>query len=225
MSRQGRGFLKILGIALFIIPSLGSAAGNHSRLAVGAGFGGAQLTTIGPSNDIRLGSGAYFNVEAEKPFGSLPVYFEAGLQYTHASGSANYSYLSSTNINYVQNNVNVALDDFGFNVGIRLKIFDNSAFRPYIEAGGDAGYFQLTYDSSLRSAAITSLGNDFKTIDGALDFGFYGEGGFEVDLTETFSLRAGYRYINNSTRAVDTLRKQQVTYTNGIIYGGLAWHF
>ena len=83
----------------------------------------------------------------------------------------------------------------------------------------------MTYDGTLKTPAILALGNDYRGIDGGLDFGMYGEVGVEMDLSSSFGISLADRYIDANTRPLDTLKKQMVHYAVNIYSLSLFTHF
>lgn len=85
------------------------------------------------------------------------------------------------------------------------------------------GYFQIAYDETLRIPSVTSRGGDYKTIDGVLDFGFYGEIGLDFVLSSNFGLRISDHYGQSTTRPIETLNKRELNYTANSIVGTLVF--
>jgi opacity protein-like surface antigen len=201
--------------------ALGQNPRNRLDGSIGAGL--LQLNVSNPSTDFKIGNTTNFNLQAEKPFGNSPLYLSVGFNYFKSTGQLNYSY-TSPQATYTQANANFTADDFTLNLGLRVKFFEASIIKPYIEAGGLGGYMQLSY-SNLNSSAFSSLGSDYKTVDNTLEFGYYGEAGLEFQPDANWGLRLGYHYLSSTTRAIATLKNQNLNYTGNLYYAGLFWHF
>jgi len=92
-----------------------------------------------------------------------------------------------------------------------------------VEGGGSSGYMQISYDGSLRTPAVVAAGSDYKTLENILEFGYYAELGLELQFASSWGARLAYHYMNSSTRNVQTLNNQTVTYSGNIYYGGFFW--
>jgi hypothetical protein len=204
-----RHLLTLVSILALSVPANSWAARGRS-LSFSLSAGTAQFTVLSPS-DMLLGNGFYLSLEGEKPFGFFGLYLESAVGYLKTTGKLNYNYVGST-ANYVTPNVGFNLDKFQIGLGLRGKLIERAAIRPYIEAGGNASYDQITYDNSLRTPAIVALGGDFRTSESILDFGIYGEAGVEIDLSADWGLRLANRYMNVSTRPIETMKQQMVRY-------------
>jgi outer membrane protein W len=209
-------------IALFFSSQVfGQNPKNRLDGTVGAGL--LQLSVSSPSSDFKVNNTTNFSLQAEKPFGTSPLYLNVGISYFKTTGLINYNYSSPT-ATYAQTNANFTLDDFNITLGLRWKFFENSVIRPYLEAGGLGGYMQYSY-SNLNTSAFAAQGSDYKTIDNTLEFGYYGEAGLEFQPDLTWGLRLAYHYFNNNSRAIATMKNETLNYIGNIYYAGLFWHF
>jgi hypothetical protein len=199
----------------------GSSGSTRNRLDGGISAGQSTFDSISPST-VKMGTGIFLSLQAEKPFGGEPFYLEAGVDYFHNAGTLNYSYLGT--VQYTANGINYLMDIYDAHLGVRFKLFDHGPVRPYIEGGGSGGFTQLSYDNTLTSA-VKLLGNDYKTVEGQLDFGTYAEAGIEFDFSSEFGIRASYRYNDSTTQAMSTLAKQQLHFIATTYYGSVYFHF
>ena len=188
------------------------------------GGGPFQFDVIGSSN-VKLNSGTYLAATAEKPIGLLPLYVDAQVNWLHSSGSVNYNYYSPTELTYTATNVNATVDVYNVNLGLKAKILEVTMFRPYVEAGGIAGYTQFAYDKSLQTPAVLAVGSDYKMVDGALDFGFFAEAGVEASLTPGISVVVAYKYMDMTTQQMSTDNNQYIHFISNAYYGGFAFRY
>jgi opacity protein-like surface antigen len=215
-------YYALLATMLSLLASGALKAEERSRFDGTISGGFSQFSVLSPSPDISMNNGTEFSLQAEKPFGLSPFYLVVSANYIKASGLLNYNYVSPT-ATYVASNVNYSSSDYSLDFGLRLKFFDSHHIRPYMEAGGSAGYLQVSYDSSLRTPAVVAAGTDYKTLENVLEFGYYGEAGLEIQFSSNWGVRAAYHYMNTTTRNVQTLKNQSIIYTGNIYYGGLFW--
>ncbi len=214
-----RGFFVF---ALLVVSAISQAEGVRSRVDGTLGGGPTQYAIQSPASGFNLNPGLEFNMQAEKPLGSTPFYLVFSASYSKSSGTLNYNYTSSQ-ANYLASNVNFSLDEYRADLGIRLKFFDSHIIRPYLEGGATGGYLQFSYDSSLRTPAVVAAGTDYRTFEGALEIGYYAEGGLEVEIGNDWGIRLGYHRLVSTTRTLNTFGAQTITYTGTIYYGGLFW--
>lgn len=212
----------VIAFALTLAAFPAWANEGHTSFDGTLGAGYENLSVQGPANNFKINNGTTFNIQGEKSFGGTPFYLNVGLNYLQTSGNLNYFYSSPT-ATYAANMVNYADNDFQLNVGLRLKFFDGHPIRPYVEAGALAGYMQISYDSSLRTPAVLAAGTDYKTLDTALEFGYYAEAGFEFQVGQGWGIRLGAHYVNSGSKALVTLNNQSVSYTGMNYYGGIFW--
>ncbi len=218
----------LLGIVLLTAAHSALASGQSkiAPLNGGLSYSPIQFNTLSPtSNELKMSNGSDFSLFGEKRFGFFHLYLTAAVDYLRTTGTANYSYFSQSGIIYTANQVGFTYDGIGASLGVKVKIIEDSLFRPYVEGGGEAFYTQFSYDSSLRTAAVTSLGSDFKTIDSFLDFAPYAEAGVEADLTNQWGLKLGARYTHHSSRMVETMAKRTITYDTMAYVIGLFFKF
>jgi len=216
-------FKLVFLVTIFTLAS-GSALGdeNRSRFDGSLGAGYEQFSVTNPAAGFNVNSATSYNIQGEKPFGNSPLYLTSGLTYVRTSGNLNYNYTSPTT-SYTASNVNYLSDDFRLALGLRIKFFNAQVIRPYIEGGGVAGYLQISYDNSLRTPAVVAAGNDFKTLENVLEFGYYAEGGLEFQTGANWGFRLAYNYLSCTTRNIMTLSNQSVSYIGSTYYGGIFW--
>ncbi len=202
--------------------SLSQANEGRSRFDGTLAGGFEQFSITSPTSGFQINNGTTFKFQGEKPFGNSPLYLTSGVSYLRTTGDLNYNYTSPT-ATYTASNVNYLADDFRLDIGLRVKFFNTEVIRPYIEGGGVAGYLQISYDSSLRTPAVIAAGNDYKTLEDVLEFGYYAEGGFELQTGTNWGVRIAYNYLNCTTRNILTLKNQNVSYTGSTYYGGIFW--
>jgi hypothetical protein len=227
MGLTNRRWLFIFSFLIFISVThsvvFADDSGGSRHLEGSAGYGFGSLNVISPSNDIKINPAQILLFAGEKSFNFLHLYLEAMAQYVKTSGNLNYNYNGSAN--YQATSVNVSLDNFGAGFGLRFKIIENQPIRPFVGAGGIGNYMQLTYDSSLRTAAVTTTGNDYKTQDAVLDFSSYAEVGFELALTNEWGIQVFDRYIDSNTRPITTMKSQMLHYTENFYIFSIFTHF
>lgn len=208
-----------------ISDSAKASEGSDHRLLTGSLSGGsANFNVLAPTNSVTMNPGFELSLEGEKGFGFLHLFLVGMIDYTKLTGSLNYNYASPT-ANYSASNINYSLDDIRGGFGVRLKIIEESPVRPYVEAGALGGYLQISYDNSLRTPGVLAAGNDFKTIEGVIDFGTYAEAGFEIDFSSIWGLKIADRYWDSSTRPLQTVGNQSIHYWTNMYMFGLYSHF
>lgn len=204
--------------------SFGGTSFRPTGITGSLGFGVAEFSVIEPSSNFKLDQGVYAAVTGERGFESVPIYVTLSLNYMRSKGQANYNYstLSGTEV-YSDSDVNFTTTEFQIGLGLKLKFFESGWVRPYVEGGGLFGYNEIQYDITQTIRAQHS--GNYKSKDALTSTGYYGEGGVEVDFSESFGIKAGFRYVTNLTRAFETLGNQKVRYNASIIKFGLIKKF
>ena len=129
-------------------------------------------------------------------------------------GMSFYDYSTLGGVRYVGTDIAFDSNNYQLGIGFRQRFFPRSWFRPYVEAGGLFGYHELRYKGNLGGITMIGAGdaNAFKRRDALTGFGYYGEGGIEIDFSETYGIRVGGRYQMTETRAFETLAEQKVKF-------------
>lgn len=190
-----------------------------------AGFGFVNFDVKDPhSQDMEIDDGVYTAIGGERGFGAANLYLTLSLNYLKADGDTDYNYISGSNTYTSNSKINFDLTLFQAGLGLKLKLIDEGWFKPYVEAGGLFGYFQLRY-KNLNSTTVTGPDNNFKSSDSLFDFGYYGEAGLEITFSETFGLKVGMRVTRNRTKEFETLGDQRIDYESQVYYLGLLKSF
>lgn len=190
-----------------------------------AGFGFVNFDVDAPlTQNLEIDDGVYTSVGGEKGFGVANLYLTIALNYLKADGDTDYSYTSGSNTYTSNTKINFDTDLFQVGLGLKLKLIDEGWFKPYVEAGGLFGYFQIKY-KNLSSTTVNGPDNNFKKSDSLFDFGYYGEAGLEITFSETFGVKVGMRVTQNETKEFETLGDQKVEYQSQVYYLGLLKKF
>lgn len=190
-----------------------------------AGFGFVHFDVNDPhSQNLEIDDGVYTAVGGERGFGAANLYLTISLNYLNADGDTDYNYVSGSNTYTSNTKINFDMTLFQAGLGLKLKLIDEGWFKPYVEAGGLFGYFQLKY-KNLSSTTITGPDTNYKSSDSLFDFGYYGEAGLEITFSETFGIKAGMRMTKNRTKEFETLGDQRIDYESQVYYLGLLKQF
>ena len=204
-------------------PDLGNAYNYRSTsLALQGGVG--SLNSFSPGGGIFFGPATALGIEFEKGVGFDGLYINGALNDVRSSGSASYSYQSSSAL-YLLSPANFSWEEYQLALGLRYKFFEDFPVQPFLGMGLTGGYSTITYGNSLSVPAITMLGSDYRVADSALDFGHFIEAGFSFYFTHLIGMRLRYVYLEGATRPFDTLKKQMVTYSANLAYLTLFIHF
>jgi len=191
-----------------------------------AGAGFASFTVKNPTESFKLDQGSFATLGGEKGFGLMNLYLTFGFGYLTTKGQTAYDYTTLNGENYTANDVNFKTEVFQASLGLRLKIIDGYFIRPYVEGGGNFGYYTLKYEfSSTQKETLNSVGTNYKKEDSIIDIGHYLEAGAEISFSDRFGLRPAVRLIRSETKDVETLNKQKIHYDSEIYYLGLLVSF
>ena len=196
---------------------------NPSGMTGSAGAGVAYFSVRRPSSDFRLDQGVYAALQGERGLGFLHLYLNLSLGYLSTTGLTAYRYSTLSGATYSGSDVAFTSQVFQGGLGLKFKLLQASFFRPYVEAGGIAGYYQIAYTN--MAAKVSGPSTDAKDHDAILDFGTYYEGGLEISFAPTFGLRAAARFIEEKTKPVVTLNNQTIEYRSEIYYLSLLKNF
>ena len=181
-----------------------------------AGMGIATFTIKSPAQNFRMDQGSFVAVSGERDFGFLNLYLNISLGYLTTNGQTNYNYSTLSGENYTGTDVGFRTQVFQGGLGLKLKLIDGYWFRPYVEAGGMAGWFEVQYQDTRTK--VTGPANNAKTKDSLLDFGTYAEAGIEIAFSDSFGIRAAGRFLRSQTREFETLNRQTISYEAEIYY-------
>ena len=219
---------------LFIIAALFITSTSHAQFSGiqprgimgSAGFGFVNFDINEPlTSNLEIDDGVYTAVGGEKGFGVANLYLTISLNYLKADGDTDYNYTSGSNTYTSTSKVNFDLNLFQAGLGLKLKLIDDGWFKPYVEAGGLFGYFQIQYKGLALGSNISGPDSNFKKDDSLFDFGYYGEAGLEIAFSETFGIKAAMRMTKNKTKEFETLADQKVDYESQVYYLGLLKKF
>lgn len=214
---QGKQVLKKLSWVVFLVSGAVYAQSfkvNPKGLSGSAGAGIVLFDIATPSSNFDIDQGIYATLSGEKGVGALNLFVTISLGYLTTQGQTNYDYTALNSVNYSGTGVPFKADIFQTGLGLRFKLLTESWFRPYVEGGGLAGYYMMTYEEDEISGAGTSP----KTKDALLDFGYYGEAGLELAFSKDFGLRVGMRYTENETKPFETLGDSKIKYTSEVYF-------
>jgi hypothetical protein len=189
---------------------------NPTGMAGSAGAGIVLFHVQRPASNFRIDQGIYGAISGERGLGAMHLHLTLSLGYLTTKGQTNYNYSTLSGVNYTGTDVNYKVDLFQGGLGLKFKLLEESFFRPYIEAGGLAGYFKMSYTDIANK--VVGTGTDYKSDDALLDFGYYGEGGVEISFTEQFGLRVAARWTKSQTKEFETLGNSRIDYTSEVYY-------
>ncbi|MEO5667893.1 MAG: hypothetical protein ABIR96_07540 [Bdellovibrionota bacterium] len=189
---------------------------NPSGISGSAGAGVALFDVKKPSTSFELDQGIYAAVQGERGLGFLHLYLTISLSFLTTQGQTAYKYSTLAGDIYTGSDVNFTTQVFQGGLGVKFKLLQAYWVRPYVEAGGTGGYYQITYSNI--AGKVTGPGTAAKDKDAILDFGTYYEGGVELSFSPTFGIQAAARFTNNKTKPFVTLDKQRIEYTSEIYY-------
>ena len=203
---------------LFVFSDSAHSAGFNIKptgIAGSAGAGIVLFDVATPASNFRIDQGIYGSISGEKGLGALNLWLTLSLNYLQTEGQTAYNYTTLAGDNYVGTDVPYSTQLFQGGLGVKFKLL-NGWFRPYVEAGGLAGYFQMSYGEV--ATRVTGPGTDAKEKDALLDFGYYYEGGLEIAFSEEFGLRVAARITDNKSKPFETLANQRIDYKTEIYY-------
>lgn len=189
-----------------ILPTSNSQAKSFGVTgSAGAGF--TDFVILNPSQKFRMERGTYVTVQLERAFNFAQLYFTMNLSQMNAEGVANYSFTDlSASTTYAVNNLKFNATLMDLSLGLKLKLIDGYWFRPYVEGGGVASYYQIKYYSS---TALDSQGA-WKQNEVLMGAGGYGEGGLEVQFSDMFGLKFAARISEQQSAGLVTLSNERI---------------
>jgi hypothetical protein len=195
------------------------------RTYAGVGFANYNVTT--PDATFKMNDGIYVYLGGERAINDSGLSLTITLNYMTTDGTANYDYTTLGGTHYTGSDVKFDSNNYQLGMGLRQRLFPTSWFRPYIEGGGLFGYHQIKYNGNLSNITTSGPGaaGDFKKSDSLTGFGYYGEGGFEVDFSESYGTRVGLRYQKTKTKKFETLGDQALEYDNLLFIFALLLRF
>lgn len=214
--------MKILTIiTIFLVTLHANAQSSFRSSPFGSGFGLKGVNTYGgfgfadfevksPSSNFRMDQGIFAFIGGEREVNESGLSVTISFNYMATEGQSFYDYTTLGGTSYTGTDIAFDSANYQLGLGLRQRFFPNAWFRPYIEGGGLFGYHEIKYKGDLSQMSAT--GSDFKRKDGLTGFGYYGEGGVEVDFSETYGVRIGGRYQVTETRAFETLGDQKVKF-------------
>lgn len=185
------------------------------------GFGLTEYSVLSPNKDFKLDDGIYTSVSGEAPLNFLGLFVTIGLNYMQTSGQTNYDYRTLSEHYAVQD---ISFDSSTFQVSLGFKFKPIKAIlSPYVEGGGLLGYQTIEYKN--RTTELRAIGSNYKTKDGLMETGYYGDAGLEVNFSERFGVKAGYKYIKTESRPFSTLADNKVKYDARVFHFGVTTQF
>lgn len=163
-----------------------------------------------PASSFSIDQGIYASISGEKGFGFLNSFLTLSLNYLQTEGQTAYNYSTLSGETYTGTDVAYKTNLFQGGLGLKIKLLPGW-FRPYVEAGGLAGYFSMQYQDTTTS--ISGPGDNAKTTDALLEFGTYYEGGVEIAFSPEFGLKAAARFTQNQSKPFETLADQRIDYS------------
>lgn len=187
------------------------------------GFGFADFSVKSPASNFRMDKGVYATIGGERDVNDNGLSITLSFNYMSTEGQSFYNYSTLGGVQYNGTDINFDSTNYQIGLGLKQRFFPQGWFRPYVEGGGLFGYHEIKYKGNLTGIAMTGSGdpNGFKKKDSLTGFGYYGEGGVEIDFTETYGIRVGGRYQYTETRAFETLANQKVKFDTFIFQFGL----
>lgn len=178
------------------------------------GFGFADFDVKSPSSNFRMDQGIFAFIGGERAVNDHGLAVTISFNYMTTEGQSFYDYSTLGGINYSGTDIGFDSANYQLGIGLKQRFFPHSWFRPYIEGGGLFGYHEIKYTDGLGGITMTGGGdpNAYKRKDGLTGFGYYGEGGIEIDFSETYGVKVGGRYQITETRAFETLAEQKVKF-------------
>ncbi len=167
-----------------------------------AGVGFVDFVTTSPSSsDIKFDRGMYVAAAIERPFQFMNLHLVLSINHMSANGEANYQY-EKNGTTYTANGLPFRATLIDIGLGVKLKVFEDYWFRPYIGGGGLGGYHEISYT---RTSDLASQGSEYKSKDTMMSAGYYGEAGVEIEFTERFGVQLAARLSEYSSKSMETL--------------------
>jgi hypothetical protein len=206
-------FVNIANAQSFRGSPFGSGFGMKGIHTYG-GFGFADYKVISPENNFQMDQGIFAFIGGERDVNDNGLSVTISFNYMTTEGLAFYDYSTLGGVQYTGTDIAFDSNNYQLGIGLKQRFFPSSWFRPYVEGGGLFGYHEIKYKGNLGGITMNGGGdpNGFKRKDALTGFGYYGEGGVEIDFSETYGIRVGGRYQITETRAYETLADQKVKF-------------
>jgi Outer membrane protein beta-barrel domain len=182
------------------------------------GFGFADFTVQSPASEFRMDKGVFAFIGGERDINEAGTSVTISFNYMTTEGQALYNYSTLGGTNYTGSDIEFDSTNYQLGLGLKQRFFPNSWLRPYVEAGGLFGYHELKYSIASTQITVTGAGdpNGYKTKDALTGFGYYGEGGLEIDFSDKYGVKVGGRYQVTETRKFETLANQVLKFESFI---------
>jgi len=192
-----------------------------------AGVGFADFEVKTPASNFRMDQGIYAFIGGERGFNDIGTAVTISFSYLTSKGQSFYDYSTLGGVQYTGTDIGFNSTNYQLGLGLKQRFFPHSWFRPYVEGGGLFGYHEIKYTSNLGTIAMTGSGDPsgYKRDDGLIGFGYYGEGGLEIDFSDTYGVKVGGRYQMTETRAFETLAEQKVKFETLVFLLGMVLRF
>lgn len=238
-------FLALAWLCLIALPSVASAQafrGSGFRggsfengfgmkgIDIYAGAGFADFEVKSPSSNFRLDQGIYAFIGGQRDVNDSGLAVTISFSYLTSKGQSFYSYSTLGGVSYDGIDINFNNTNYQLGIGLKQRFFPNGWFRPYVEGGGLFGYHEISYTGPFGAISMTDPNggadpNGYKRDDGLIGFGYYGEGGLEIDFTDKWGVKVGGRYQMTETRAFETLGEQKVKFETLVFLLGMMMKF
>lgn len=185
------------------------------------GFGLTEYSVLSPKSDFKLDDGIFTSISGEAPLNFLGLFVTIGLNYMQTSGQTNYDYRTLSE-HYAVDDISFDASTYQISLGFKFKPI-RGILSPYVEGGGLMGYQTIEYKN--RRTELNAIGSNYKTKDGLMETGYYGDAGLEVTFSERFGVKAGYKYIKTESRPFVTLGDQKVKYDARVLHFGVTTQF
>lgn len=204
------------------MPRLPTSGGMGLQGSVGTGF--ADFSVGSPKSDLRVDRGLYMAASIERGFGAMNLYLTLSLSNMSAEGTSNYKYTTLSNsTTYTASDIKFRSNITDLGLGLKLKLIDDTWFRPYVEGGLLGGYHQISYSSA--SSALGSQGSDYKSADVVMGSGHYVEGGLEAMFSDKFGVKLAGRLSNYKTKDMETFDGRSLSFATETYYFSLLFGF
>lgn len=216
------GYFMTLLVAILVMGETASAQFGSIRprgMRGSAGFGFADYTVLEGANSFKMNNGMFTTIQGEGEVAG-PLFATLSLNYLQTDGRTDYKY-STLSQTFSGTDLGFNSNTFQIGLGLKVRPFD-AILSPYAEAGGLIGYYQINYQDA---ATKISPAGDYRTKDGVTELGYYGDAGIEVNFTQKFGVKVGYRYHLMETRSANTLSDRKIKYESRIIHFGIITQF
>lgn len=215
-----KGFFLVFFLSSINVFALGSATGSFGGSGIGSfrGFAGAmgigfgEFTVLSPAANFRMNQGLFAHLAGEREISESGLFVTLSFNYMKSNGESFYDYSTLGGTRFTGTDIGFSTSNYQLGLGLKLKFFRSSWFRPYAEAGGLFGYHELQYSLSTTTITQTGTGGSWKDTDGLTGFGYYGEAGVEIDFSEEYGVKLSGKYGITETRPFATLAGEKVKY-------------